>query len=239
MPPHASLVASTLTRLHNSCMSDRPIWADRLRLAREAAGLTQQQLADRLDGVGASRLGNYETGFREPDLDTLRRIARELCTSVGYLTGDDLEREPVLNSVDVAHANATQSVRFITATTPALDEEAGEMPGFDVPAWMLDMAKVPRESARVLFAPDDAMAHAIRKGALVIVDIRETALGSHDPYVVSVGGRAILRRLLYMPNGMVHVHADNESNPAYRAYDTAPESLQILGRVALWTGGGS
>jgi transcriptional regulator with XRE-family HTH domain len=47
-----------------------------LRTLRESKSIfTQQQLAERL-GVGASTVGMWEQGRREPDLDTLARIAQ-------------------------------------------------------------------------------------------------------------------------------------------------------------------
>lgn len=41
---------------------------------RKSSGLTQQELADRL-GISRSAIGNYEKGIREPDLETLEKIA--------------------------------------------------------------------------------------------------------------------------------------------------------------------
>jgi len=51
---------------------------DRIKEARERAGFTQQQLADRL-GIRASgrqRVSGWETGLRTPRRDTLEKIAR-------------------------------------------------------------------------------------------------------------------------------------------------------------------
>jgi transcriptional regulator with XRE-family HTH domain len=46
-----------------------------LREARERAGLTQQQLAER-SGIAQSTISAYESGKREPGVDALGRLLR-------------------------------------------------------------------------------------------------------------------------------------------------------------------
>lgn len=48
-----------------------------IRQARKAAGLTQQELADKLN-VSASMIGQYENNLRNPKLETLVRIAQAI-----------------------------------------------------------------------------------------------------------------------------------------------------------------
>jgi len=51
--------------------------SDTIRAARAAAGLTQQQAADRC-GVGQVTWARWETGVRAPTVATLERIAAAL-----------------------------------------------------------------------------------------------------------------------------------------------------------------
>ena len=48
----------------------------KIKAAREAAGLTQEQLADRCDYKNQSRISGYERDDREPSLDDLAKIAK-------------------------------------------------------------------------------------------------------------------------------------------------------------------
>lgn len=48
-----------------------------LRELRRAAGLTQVQLAERV-GIAQSQISGYESGARQPSLDTLQALATEL-----------------------------------------------------------------------------------------------------------------------------------------------------------------
>lgn len=55
-------------------------FGERLRLAREAAGLTQERLADLL-GVDQVQISKWERGNTQPRMDRLQRIG----AAVGYL----------------------------------------------------------------------------------------------------------------------------------------------------------
>ena len=57
---------------------------NRIRNARERAGLTQEQLAERI-GTSRAAIARYESGEIEPKLRNLAAIAVELHVSADYL----------------------------------------------------------------------------------------------------------------------------------------------------------
>ena len=59
----------------------------RLLELRNEIGLTQAELARRLD-ISRSTLGMYETGKREPDIESLERIADFFNVDMDYLLGN-------------------------------------------------------------------------------------------------------------------------------------------------------
>ncbi len=61
-------------------------FGNRVKELRLRAGLTQAQLADKLN-ISSSTVGMYEQGRREPDNNTLTKICSELRVSVDYLLG--------------------------------------------------------------------------------------------------------------------------------------------------------
>ncbi len=61
-------------------------FGQQLRSLRESFGLTQAQLASKLD-VSSSAIGMYEQGRREPDSAMLTKICTELNTTTDYLLG--------------------------------------------------------------------------------------------------------------------------------------------------------
>lgn len=72
------------------------IIGSRIRYAREKKCLTQAALAT-LMGVAAQTVWRWENGVRIPDVPTLQNIARELETTMAYLTGDtDQSNKPTV-----------------------------------------------------------------------------------------------------------------------------------------------
>lgn len=59
---------------------------ERLRSLREKAELTQKELASRLN-VPNQNISNYERGFRQPDYETLQKLADYYEVSTDYLLG--------------------------------------------------------------------------------------------------------------------------------------------------------
>jgi HTH-type transcriptional regulator, competence development regulator len=53
---------------------------------RKEKGLSQYELADRL-GFSRGKLSNYEQGSRQPDYDTLKKIADYFDVTIDYLLG--------------------------------------------------------------------------------------------------------------------------------------------------------
>lgn len=76
------------------------VLAKNVRARAASLGMTLAEVARR-SGVSERRFGNYVAGIRNPDLDTLVRIARALQTTpnelLGFRTddGDPLRRELV------------------------------------------------------------------------------------------------------------------------------------------------
>lgn len=78
-------------------------FAERLKLAR--AGRSQATAAVAL-GISAMRLSNYESGKREPDLATLKRIVDVYGVSADWLLGLTDNRGGVSNIATAQGANA-------------------------------------------------------------------------------------------------------------------------------------
>ncbi len=68
-------------------------FANRLKSERESKGWTQEKFAEIL-GVSNGTISGYERNYREPDFDTLIKIARQLNVSIDYLLGYSNIRNP-------------------------------------------------------------------------------------------------------------------------------------------------
>ncbi len=59
-------------------------FSEKLKTIREDKGYTQQELAEALH-LSATALSHYETGSREPSIETIKQIAEFLDVSIDYL----------------------------------------------------------------------------------------------------------------------------------------------------------
>ncbi len=66
---------------------DMLLIGSRVKAARQAKRLTQDQLAEKLGFVSADSVGHIECGRSKPSLQTLIRIAKICEVSLDYLTG--------------------------------------------------------------------------------------------------------------------------------------------------------
>ena len=69
-----------------------PIFSRRLRQAREERGLSQRALgieAGLDEFVASTRVNRYETGVHQPDLRTLKQLAKVLGLPVAYFYAED------------------------------------------------------------------------------------------------------------------------------------------------------
>ena len=69
-----------------------PVQSRRLRQAGEAAGLSQKILGIQAgldEFVASTRVNRYETGVHQPDLQTLKRLAKVLGLPVAYFYAED------------------------------------------------------------------------------------------------------------------------------------------------------
>lgn len=74
---------------------------EKIKNARKAAGLTQQQVADAID-TSKQYYASYEQGTRQPRLDNLKRIAEACGVELDYF-GDDvnhLQKGTGVNTAD-------------------------------------------------------------------------------------------------------------------------------------------
>ena len=67
--------------------------SEKLQNLRKAAGLSQEQLAERLN-VTRQAVSKWETGEGKPDIDNLLPLAKLLHTTVDYLLGLTDKPEP-------------------------------------------------------------------------------------------------------------------------------------------------
>ena len=73
-------------------------FSDMLKYLRKREGLTQQELAKKLD-ISKSTVSMYENGNREPDFETLETIADFFNVDMNFLMGKPSNPFPEVNTL--------------------------------------------------------------------------------------------------------------------------------------------
>ena len=96
-------------------------FSDRLKEARKNAGLTQAQLSEKL-GITAQSYSQYETGKRNPKMETLQKIAAALNIKLSELV-------PISDTLDwaVEKIEENRITREYSALDAAIKENIDKM----------------------------------------------------------------------------------------------------------------
>ena len=89
-------------------------YGERIKAARKKAGLTQQQLADKL-GVSFANISQYENDKRNPKFETLLKIASAIGVSVNSLLDDNkIEAYKLLSFGDYYYGDILQDIDLLS-----------------------------------------------------------------------------------------------------------------------------
>lgn len=88
-------------------------FAERLKQLRTSRGYSQRKLSEALH-MAQSRIGNYEAGLREPDFETLEKIADFFNVPLSTLISSEYgaDRELVKRVADSLHKNPKLGLLF-------------------------------------------------------------------------------------------------------------------------------
>ena len=185
-------------------------FAENLKQLRKKSGMTQLELSKKL-GTVHSTISMYERGEREPDLDTINRIAKIFGVSADYLLGQKVNRGvkiPVFGNVAAGVP--------IEAITDIEDYE--EIP--------LEMAKTGEYAA--LRIKGSSMEPRMIKGDVVIVKLQNT-IETGETAIVLVGDEATCKKIKKTPEGVWLI----STNPIYEPIFYSNREIEEL-PVIIW-----
>lgn len=188
----------------------------RLKELRERAGYSQYSFADKF-GVAQSTVGSWEAGKREPNFDTMKRLADFFCVSVDYLLG----RESVSEGPPAPSRPGSKWI-------PVLGKVAAGTP-IDAVEEVLDYEEIDAQTASsgehfALQLKGQSMEPRMKDGDVVIVR-KQDDFDSGDVAVVLVNGdEATVKRIKKEPGGIMLI----PNNPAYEPKFYSNEEIESL-----------
>lgn len=100
------------------------------RQLRIASGLTQNEMAEKI-GISRSTIGMYETGAREPDFETLEKIADFFNVDTDYLLGRSNKTtilpETIGQYSSLTHRDTKDIEKILDMTRAQLENQEGLM----------------------------------------------------------------------------------------------------------------
>lgn len=202
-----------------------PIYfGDKIREARKAAGLTQRQLADKVN-VSNTSISNWEKNLSRPDPDTIQHLCWALNVQPNYFFAVDNSPALPANIVPMPEMRKIPLVGTIACGVPILAEENIE-----------DYVSIPKDLAGdfALTCKGDSMINArIFDGDIVYIRQQDT-VENGEIAAVLIDTEATLKRVRLFDD---HIILEPE-NPMYKPlayWNEEMNTVRILGKAVAFT----
>ena len=189
----------------------------KIRQLRKEQGWTQKQLSEKLH-VGKTTVSNYETGYSEPDIDMLNKMAKLFNVSVDTILGN---KNPV-EGQDYITINVYGSIPAgipIEAIEEITDTEDLSLKEYDKNKTYLGLK-----------VEGDSMYPKYLDGDTVILEKCPDCESGTDAAVYVNGYEATLKTVVKNPNGTVTLRPINP-NYSPKTYGPGDDPVRILGVV--------
>lgn len=199
------------------------MFAQTLRQLRKEKGLTQIQFA-RLFSVASGTIAMWETGKREPDFDTMQRLADFFGVTVDYLLGRD--ENPSYGPAPGRSNKKGGWVPVIGRVQAGIPVEAvEEVLGYEEIQQDLNGP----EEYFALQVKGDSMEPKISNGDVVIVRKQEDCDNGDMAVVLVNNGQATVKKIKKSPSGVMLI----PSNPAFEPMFYSNDDIENLPVVIL------
>ena len=201
---------------------------ERVRFAREAAKLTQCELASRLN-MSQSGYAHYEDGSRALKGDTIKQLCEILRVSPSYLLG--VTDNPAPDS-----QTGVVSVPVYGSIAAGAPISSFEQDGsYEIPAKIA--YKYPK--AFLLKVEGESMNRILPNGCLALIDPCSDVEYQGKPYAISVNGdTATIKRVKKLANGFELIPDSDDPTYRIKVYDygdDSTEEVSVVGKVVWYT----
>ena len=189
----------------------------RLSELRKGKGLSQKELAERLS-IAQNTLSQYETGKREPDTDTLKRIGDFFNVSIDFILGHD-------------HKETSRGIKI-----PVLGKVQAGIP-VEAIEDIIDYEEIPKEMANsgeyfALQVRGDSMEPKFSEGDIVIALKQPTAETGDIAIVLVNGNDATIKKIKRTDKGIMLIPLNVAFEPLFYTNEEIENlPVRILGKV--------
>ncbi|MCA6305263.1 MAG: helix-turn-helix transcriptional regulator [Phenylobacterium sp.] len=212
---------------------------NRIRELREAAGLSQQQLADRA-GTSQPQVDRLEKGERKLTADWMRRLSEALGVPMGAILTEHAVPAGALSPRAPGPPGREVSIPELdvraAAGDGALDDAVGDgehvVASWSMPAAILRaQTTAPRDRMRIITVYGDSMAPDFNPGDRILVDTDDRRPSPPGVFAIWDGIGLVIKRVEYVINSSPAAVRLISRNPQYEPRSLSLADLDIRGRV--------
>ncbi len=185
--------------------------------------MTQEAFGEKC-GLSRSSIARYESGENVSSV-AAKKIAKACNVSRSYVLGDEYSMEDVRSSIPIT-THRIPLLGTIHCGEPTFAEESFE-------AYVEVGAKIKADFA--LRARGDSMIGArIHDGDIVFIHQQDT-VADGEIAAILLDDEAALKRVRYIPGGMVSLHAENPKYPPiYIGGENETRTVRVLGKAVAF-----
>lgn len=209
--------------------------SSRIAHYRAQAGMSQAQLATACGWASQSRVGNYETGSREPKIEDINKIAKALSIKPEQLLIEGSSDLKTPSAHDYALISQYSAVGECGGGY--LNDHVELRDGLAFKRDWLARIGAKAENLAVIYASGDSMEPYIFDGDVVLFDTSDTEPKHGQVFVVRRPDFSVsIKRLVQQLTGDWVITSDNPNRQEERVSSETIHEIPFVGRV-IWRGG--
>lgn len=197
----------------------------RIKETRKALKITAKQLATMVN-VAESTMSLYENGKREPDYETLKKIADCLNVSIDYLLGKEPAPLPTSNLSPLPQ-RGMRIIPVYETVSAGFGAQAEDHVIDYLPCFIPSESEA--EDSIGIKVKGDSMYPKIEDGDIIRV-VKQNSVESGQLAVVLVDDEGFVKRVIY-GHGFVELQSINPLYPPMRFEGAEAERVRVIGLV--------
>jgi phage repressor protein C with HTH and peptisase S24 domain len=206
----------------------------RIREARKAKGLNQEQLAEALD-LSTSAIGMYESDRREPSLEVFERLAKALGVRRETLAfGEDAYPQGGM----ATRLDASEAMPRVPVVGTASAGTDGHWYELEYPTGYGDGHVIYPSKDRNAYAlrvKGDSMRPRIKPGEFVVIEPNSTVTPGDEVLVKTKDGRQMIKVLASRRRGQIELSSVNNDYQPLTFEESEIESISLVAGIVTST----